>query len=593
MLQLLTTAMSMVYGPQSSNNVSSFSSTPSLGAREDTFEERADNVGSTWLHDECLREEGDGEYHIKRRAFIVRRISSSEPSPKSRASEDVEERLQQGHILDGVAVKIGSKKETGLLNGVKIIKEASNGTVSSLLPRCEDTNVGPTENVLGKGKDRYLDASEPSGHQKDRVLKLSPAKIYELTSSPKSLPLHNLQADQLHSPVQDGHDLPTTWKRWSVADVSETQLASGSTNKIHGRKRSGSAMVSPTSDIDSTRDTQSPQSGEEHSSMTRPHLTSRTVSTPPIRRRPSAPKAGGAALSPMSLSKANRSIPAPLHLHEDKIAMKSSNPAEPIPSPMPSSIPVPPLSIPTYLQLELSSDRPSPLYIYHSETSDIPYEPSHVKIERLLNFLLLPPQLELVLWFGALACLDAWLYSFTILPLRFFKALFILSQSWTRNISMEANFIASFIYTGIGRMWQRRRSNDIRVKLEVPIPSEDSADVRRTSINKIASQSPRFPMPKENSSASHSHPEPDRKRHQASGQKHRRSRSAPSALMPDHKADILKGLLILISCTILMYFDASRMYHGIRGQDAIKLYVIYNVLEVSACQRNDGLVLFS
>jgi hypothetical protein len=30
-----------------------------------------------------------------------------------------------------------------------------------------------------------------------------------------------------------------------------------------------------------------------------------------------------------------------------------------------------------------------------------------------------------------------------------------------------------------------------------------------------------------------------------------------------------------------MYFDASRMYHWIRGQAAIKLYVIYNVLEVS------------
>lgn len=50
--------------------------------------------------------------------------------------------------------------------------------------------------------------------------------------------------------------------------------------------------------------------------------------------------------------------------------------------------------------------------------------------------------------------------------------------------------------------------------------------------------------------------------------------------MPDHKADLLKGLLVLFSCSILMYFDASRMYHSIRGQAAIKLYVIYNVLEV-------------
>lgn len=55
----------------------------------------------------------------------------------------------------------------------------------------------------------------------------------------------------------------------------------------------------------------------------------------------------------------------------------------------------------------------------------------------------------------------------------------------------------------------------------------------------------------------------------------------PSALLPDDKADILTGLLMITTCCVLMYFDASRMYHWIRGQAAIKLYVIYNVLEVS------------
>lgn len=29
--------------------------------------------------------------------------------------------------------------------------------------------------------------------------------------------------------------------------------------------------------------------------------------------------------------------------------------------------------------------------------------------------------------------------------------------------------------------------------------------------------------------------------------------------------------------------DASRIYHSIRGQDTIKLYVIFNALEVSYC----------
>jgi hypothetical protein len=40
------------------------------------------------------------------------------------------------------------------------------------------------------------------------------------------------------------------------------------------------------------------------------------------------------------------------------------------------------------------------------------------------------------------------------------------------------------------------------------------------------------------------------------------------------------GALIIICSIVLMWFDASRMYHSIRGQAAIKLYVIYNVLEV-------------
>ena len=89
---------------------------------------------------------------------------------------------------------------------------------------------------------------------------------------------------------------------------------------------------------------------------------------------------------------------------------------------MPQPIQFHPLSIPTYLQLELSSARPSPLYIYRTAASEFPYESSKVKFERLLNFLILPPQLEQVLYFGSLACLDAWLHTFTILPLRFFQS---------------------------------------------------------------------------------------------------------------------------------------------------------------------------
>ncbi|CAG8538909.1 3330_t:CDS:1 [Funneliformis caledonium] len=46
------------------------------------------------------------------------------------------------------------------------------------------------------------------------------------------------------------------------------------------------------------------------------------------------------------------------------------------------------------------------------------------------------------------------------------------------------------------------------------------------------------------------------------------------------KCDLLKGLLIILVCLALQNVEASQIYHIIRGQSAIKLYVIFNVLEI-------------
>ncbi|KLO18363.1 DUF747-domain-containing protein [Schizopora paradoxa] len=51
---------------------------------------------------------------------------------------------------------------------------------------------------------------------------------------------------------------------------------------------------------------------------------------------------------------------------------------------------------------------------------------------------------------------------------------------------------------------------------------------------------------------------------------------------PSQKADILRALLLILSILILIPMtDASRIYHSIRGQDTIKLYVIFNALEIA------------
>jgi hypothetical protein len=58
-------------------------------------------------------------------------------------------------------------------------------------------------------------------------------------------------------------------------------------------------------------------------------------------------------------------------------------------------------------------------------------------------------------------------------------------------------------------------------------------------------------------------------------------RRSPLPLPPSQKADLLRALLLIASLLILNPLtDASKIYHTIRGQDTIKLYVIFNALEV-------------
>ena len=58
-------------------------------------------------------------------------------------------------------------------------------------------------------------------------------------------------------------------------------------------------------------------------------------------------------------------------------------------------------------------------------------------------------------------------------------------------------------------------------------------------------------------------------------------RPSSQNLPPSQKADILRTLLLVVSIFVLAPLtDASKIYHSIRGQDTIKLYVIFNALEV-------------
>uniref|UniRef100_A0A8C5KJF8 Transmembrane anterior posterior transformation 1 n=1 Tax=Jaculus jaculus TaxID=51337 RepID=A0A8C5KJF8_JACJA len=111
--------------------------------------------------------------------------------------------------------------------------------------------------------------------------------------------------------------------------------------------------------------------------------------------------------------------------------------------------------------------------------------------ERVYTCMRIPRELEKLMFFGIFLCLDAFLYVFTLLPVRVFLALFRL-----------------------------------------------------------------FTLP-------------------CYGLRDRR------LLQPAQVCDILKGVILVICYFMMHYVDYSMMYHLIRGQSVIKLYIIYNMLEVA------------
>lgn len=403
--------------------------------------------------------------------------------------------------------------------------------------------------------------------------KLSSSKLWELTSSPDFLPKRNSMSDPEESTLHASG--PTATLQMN----GESQgYASGNTGQEHlgdhDQYHAENPKISPIPSDDQALAC-GPPASKGHLNPSRHHMASRTFSTPPLRRRTSSKGLSSGKASTHRSTKNFRLSPKSLTAHAMGPGLQNDMMEASIPSPMPSTIPAPPSSLSTFLELELSSRPPPPFYIHQSKFNDYPYESSHVKLERLQNFLLLPPQLEQVLWFGALACLDVWLYTFTLLPLRFMKALSLLVQSWAINIASESKLVATFVYTGSGRFWRRRRKSSLPESDRTLTPSNDGVSQKLEK----ARMGP--PFPSENGNITHEQRQPTQShRNSNTHRHHRRTKSTPSALSENHKADILKGLLIVISCIILMHFDASRMYHGIRGQAAIKLYVIYNVLEV-------------
>ncbi|XP_053711948.1 transmembrane anterior posterior transformation protein 1 homolog [Synchiropus splendidus] len=57
--------------------------------------------------------------------------------------------------------------------------------------------------------------------------------------------------------------------------------------------------------------------------------------------------------------------------------------------------------------------------------------------------------------------------------------------------------------------------------------------------------------------------------------------SGSRLLQPAQVCDVLKGFIMVLCYSMMCYVDYAMMYHLIRGQSVIKLYIIYNMLEVA------------
>ena len=53
-------------------------------------------------------------------------------------------------------------------------------------------------------------------------------------------------------------------------------------------------------------------------------------------------------------------------------------------------------------------------------------------------------------------------------------------------------------------------------------------------------------------------------------------------LYPAEIIDLLKGFLIGLCVYVMSHIDTSMIYHIIKSQSVIKLYLFYNMLEVSS-----------
>lgn len=135
--------------------------------------------------------------------------------------------------------------------------------------------------------------------------------------------------------------------------------------------------------------------------------------------------------------------------------------------------------------------------------------------EKFYIFLNIPLKLEKFIWYGFFQCADAFLFVFTLLPIRFIIAIWLAVSKFFRH---SATFL-----TASSNCESNASSNSANYESSV----------------------------------------------------------RPPILQPAEICDLLKGVILIVASFAMSYVDMSMLYHIIKSQSVIKLYIFFNMLEVA------------
>lgn len=139
--------------------------------------------------------------------------------------------------------------------------------------------------------------------------------------------------------------------------------------------------------------------------------------------------------------------------------------------------------------------------------------------EKFYIFITIPSKLERFVWYGFFQCADAFLFVFTLLPVRFMIAIWLAISKFFRHSA----------------------------KLFISVSPSDQEPLNSTS----------------SSSTNYD------------------SNVRPPILQPAEICDLLKGIILIVASFAMSYIDMSMLYHIIKSQSVIKLYIFFNMLEVA------------